>query len=74
MIRILLLILLQGCTVSIGLGYDMEDDFKHQEKDVKGIIHIEGKNYGFWHSSRINNGFKGDPDDQNIFYIKYRIK
>jgi len=62
--------------LSIGLGYDLEDDFEHQEKDIKGIVHIESKDgmYGFWHSSRINNGFKGSEDDQNIFYIKIRIK
>jgi len=53
----------------------MEDDFKHQDKDVKGIIQIESEDgsYGFWHSSRINNGFNSNPDDQNIFYIKYKL-
>ena len=62
--------------LSIGLGYDMEDDFKHQDKDVKGIIHIETEDgtYGFWHSSRLNNGFKRNDDDQNILYIKFRVK
>jgi len=62
--------------LSIGLGYDLEDDYDHQSKDFKGIFHIESDNgkYGFWHSSRINNGFKSNEDDQNIFYIKIRIK
>jgi len=67
---------LLSLSLSIGLGYDMEDDFSHQDKDFKGIVQIESKDgsYGFWHSSRLNDGLKGKPDDQNIFYIKYRIK
>ena len=65
-----------GLTLSIGLGYDMEDDFQHQDKDLKGIIQIEDKDgrYGFWHSSRLSDGLRGNPDDQNIFYIKVKIR
>ena len=59
---------------SIGLGYDVEDDHTFEGRDFKGIIQIENRegdySYGFWHSSQIDNGFRGDVEDQNVIYIK----
>lgn len=60
--------------LSFGLGYDFEDDSTFESRDWKGIIQIEqtvgSYSFGYWHSSQINNGLYGNPEDQNIIYIK----
>lgn len=67
-------LILSALFLSVGIGYDVEDDYTFEQRDWKGIIQIEqtqgSYSYGFWHSSQINNGFKGNPEDQNIIYIK----
>ena len=66
-------------TLSLGFGYDIEDDNSLGEsRDFKGIIQIEQKagnySYGYWHSSQIDNGFRGNVEDQNLIYIKRDFK
>jgi len=66
-------------TLSIGVGYDFEDDqTTYEQRDWKGIVQIESshKDYsiGYWHSSQLNDGLKGAPEDQNLLYIKRDFK
>lgn len=67
-----------GLVISLGFGYDLEDDGTHESRDFKGILQIEqaesGYSYGFLHSSQVDNGIQGSPEDQNIFYFKKNFK
>ena len=65
--------------LSIGVGVHIHKNFEVEQKDYKGIIQLEQPitdeiSLGLWHSSRLENGFKGSPDDQNIIYFKMEIK
>ena len=57
--------------LSIGVGINAHSDLNVERKDYKGIVQIEQPitddiSMGFWHHSRLENGFNGSPDDQNI--------
>ena len=61
--------------LSLGLGVDIGGEYHTDRNSYKGIIQIEEplqNNWtaGFWHSSELDNGFKGNVHDENILYIK----
>lgn len=61
-----------------GLGIDINGVYKYDRNSYKGIIQVEHevkKDWvaGYWHSSELDNGFRGNVHDENIFYIKKRI-
>lgn len=69
------MILLIALELSLGLGFDIGGKYQASKDGFKGIIQIEeqlqdGYTAGFWHSSELDNGFKGNVHDENIFYIK----
>lgn len=72
------MILLIALELSLGLGVDIGGEYETDHNSYKGIIQIEeplqdGYTAGFWHSSELENGFKGNVHDENIFYIKKKL-
>lgn len=71
--------LLLALQLSIGVGYNFETETPHFNTGGMGIIQLEQKvtkdwSIGFWHSSRLDNGFKGSIGDKNILYVKRDFK
>lgn len=61
--------------LSVGIGYAMSPNFEGSPDPLRGIVEIaqpidDGISVGLLHSSRLSNGIKKSPDDQNIIYFK----